>query len=103
MPIYAPGTSWSNMAGSPRCWTGSSPRSAIRWRIWAGCSPDYWRFGAYELEAGGIGTRAALLGGYEAASGQKVDHGAVAYWEVMATVRWAVIALMQAARHFRRP
>jgi len=60
----------------------------------------YWRFGAYELEAGGIGTRAALLGGYEAASGQKVDHGAVAYWEVMATVRWAVIALMQAARHF---
>lgn len=60
----------------------------------------YWRFGAYRLEAGGIGTREAFLGGYEAAAGHAVDRAAVAWWEVMATVRWAVIALMQAARHF---
>ena len=30
-----------------------------------------------------------------------MDRAAVPYWEVMGTVRWAVIALMQAARHFR--
>ena len=60
----------------------------------------YWRFGADRLEAGGIGTREAFLGGYEAAVGRPVDRAAVAWWEVMATVRWAVIALMQAARHF---
>lgn len=60
----------------------------------------YWRFGAYELESGGIGSREALLAGYEAAAGYSVDRAAVPYWEVMGTVRWAVIALQQAARHF---
>ena len=60
----------------------------------------YWRFGAYEREAGGIGSRAALLAGYEAEAGHPIDRSAVPYWEVMGTVRWAVIALMQAARHF---
>ena len=37
----------------------------------------------------------------EAQLGRPVDRAAVPYWEVMATVRWAVIALMQAARHYR--
>lgn len=60
----------------------------------------YWRFGAYEREAGGIGSRAALLSGYEAEAGHAIDRAAIPYWEVMGTVRWAVIALMQAARHF---
>lgn len=58
-----------------------------------------WRFGAYGREAGGIGSREAFLGAYEVASGGAVDRRQVAYWEVMATVRWAVIALMQALRH----
>lgn len=73
----------------------SDPLEDLGWML-----ARYWRFGAYALEAGGIGTRAALLAGYAAASGRPVDRAAVAYWEVMATVRWAVIALMQAARHF---
>lgn len=60
----------------------------------------YWRFGAYEREAGGIGSREALLSGYEAEAGHPVDRAAVPYWEVMGTVRWAVVALQQAARHF---
>ena len=60
----------------------------------------YWRFGAYALEAGGIGSREALLAGYEAEAGHAIDRAAVSYWEVMGTVRWAVIALQQAARHF---
>ena len=37
----------------------------------------YWRFGAYEREAGGIGTREALLAGYEAAAGHAIDRAAV--------------------------
>lgn len=73
----------------------SDPVEDLGWML-----AKYWRFGAYELEAGGIGTREAFLAGYEAASGVSVDRSAVAYWEVMATVRWAVIALMQSARHF---
>ena len=59
----------------------------------------YWRFGADEQEAGGIGSREALLGGYEAEAGRAVDRTTIAYWEVMGTVRWAVIALLQAERH----
>lgn len=58
-----------------------------------------WRFGAWEREAGGIGSRAALYRGYEKESGQSVDAAAVSYWEVMAAVRWAIIALQQAERH----
>jgi aminoglycoside phosphotransferase (APT) family kinase protein len=60
----------------------------------------YWRFGAYRREAGGIGSREALLAGYEAEAGHGIDRAAVPYWEVLGTVRWAVIALMQASRHF---
>ena len=60
----------------------------------------YWRFGAYGREAGGIGSREALLAGYEAESGRPVERPLVPFWEVMATVRWAVIAMQQAERHY---
>jgi aminoglycoside phosphotransferase (APT) family kinase protein len=70
------------------------PMSDIGW-FCAKC----WRFGATEREAGGIAPRAPFYRGYEAASGRRVDPGAVHYWEVAAHVRWAVIALQQAARH----
>lgn len=46
-----------------------------------------------------MGSRDAFYRGYERASGKSIDHDAVAYWEVMAAVRWAVIALQQADRH----
>lgn len=58
-----------------------------------------WRFGAVELEAGGIAKREPFYRGYERVSGRRVDPEAVAYWEVMAHVRWAVIAVQQADRH----
>jgi aminoglycoside phosphotransferase (APT) family kinase protein len=58
-----------------------------------------WRFGAAELEAGGIGTREAFYRGYERASGTRVDPRAVHYWEVAAHVRWGIIAMLQADRH----
>jgi aminoglycoside phosphotransferase (APT) family kinase protein len=58
-----------------------------------------WRFGADTREAGGIGRREDFYRGYERTSGQPLNHAQVRYWEVMAHVRWAVIALAQAQRH----
>ena len=58
-----------------------------------------WRFGRPELEAGGIGSRAAFYRGYAEAGGRAIDPASVAYWEVLAHLRWAVIALEQGARH----
>ena len=58
-----------------------------------------WRFGAVDREAGGIAPREPFTEAYEEASGRTLDASRVAYWEVMAHVRWAVIACQQAARH----
>ena len=58
-----------------------------------------WRFGADAREVGGIGHKADLFAGYEEVTGATPDPDRVAYWEVMALVRWAVIALQQAERH----
>jgi len=57
-----------------------------------------WRSGRDELEAGGVGARADFYAAYEAASGHSPDANAVAYWEVFAHVRYAVIAAQLAAR-----
>jgi aminoglycoside phosphotransferase (APT) family kinase protein len=57
-----------------------------------------WRFGSPH-DVGGIGDRATLYGAYSAASGRRVDPAAVAWWEIAATIRWAVIAIAQAERH----
>ncbi|NIR30938.1 MAG: phosphotransferase family protein [Gammaproteobacteria bacterium] len=58
-----------------------------------------WRFGAYDNEAGGIAPREPFYRAYEQASGRRVDPAAVHFWEVMAHVRWAAIALHQCERH----
>ncbi|OYQ34285.1 aminoglycoside phosphotransferase [Niveispirillum lacus] len=58
-----------------------------------------WRFGQRAREAGGIGNRADFYAGYEQASGRSIDHTAVGWWEVMAHLRWAAIAVQQAMRH----
>jgi aminoglycoside phosphotransferase (APT) family kinase protein len=58
-----------------------------------------WRFGAVDREAGGIGTREAFYAGYESGSGQPVDEARVRYWEAVAPIRWAIIALQQGERH----
>ncbi len=57
-----------------------------------------WRYTHPELEAGGIATRDAFYRGYTGQSGRSVDARAVAYWEVMAHLRWAIIALQQGER-----
>ncbi|HET6520121.1 MAG TPA: phosphotransferase family protein [Geminicoccaceae bacterium] len=58
-----------------------------------------WRFGVRELEAGGIAKREPFYHGYATVSGRPVDPAAVRYWEVLANVRWGVIALLQGRRH----
>ncbi len=72
----------------------SDPMEDIGW-FCAKC----WRFGAYDKEAGGLGEREDFYRAYEQASGRTIRREAIAYWEVMAHVRWAVIACQQAARH----
>ncbi|NGM22123.1 phosphotransferase family protein [Roseomonas stagni] len=58
-----------------------------------------WRFGAHAREAGGIGAREAFYAGYESEAGTRIDRARMPWWELMATIRWAVIAADQAARH----
>jgi aminoglycoside phosphotransferase (APT) family kinase protein len=58
-----------------------------------------WRFGRPDREAGGVGSREAFYRGYREQGGRPIVPEAVAYWEVMAHLRWAVIALEQGARH----
>jgi len=72
----------------------SDPLEDLGW-LCAKC----WRFGANDREAGGIGSREDFYQGYETASAHGIDRNAIYYWEVMAHVRWAVIACQQAARH----
>ncbi len=69
------------------------PMSDLGW-FCAAC----WRYAHPELEAGGIAARAPFYRGYESVAARKVDPAAVAYWEVMAHIRWAVIALQQGER-----
>lgn len=58
-----------------------------------------WRFGANALEAGGIADRAPFYAGYEDESGRAIDPAKIRFYEVMAHIRWAAIALHQCARH----
>jgi aminoglycoside phosphotransferase (APT) family kinase protein len=60
-----------------------------------------WRFGARDKEAGGLGSRAAFYRGYRRVSGREIDPARVAFWEVFAHLRWAVIALQQGDRYLR--
>lgn len=72
----------------------SDPLEDIGW-FCARC----WRFGQFDKEAGGIGSREALYRGYESVTGKQLDRDGVFFWEVYAHVRWAVIALQQGERH----
>jgi aminoglycoside phosphotransferase (APT) family kinase protein len=57
-----------------------------------------WRFARLDREAGGIAERALFYRAYEAESGRRLDPERVRFWEVLANVRWAVIALQQSDR-----
>ena len=72
----------------------SDPLEDIAW-FCARC----WRFGQWQREAGGMGSREAFYRGYERVAGKSINKALIPYWEVMATVRWATIALEQGQRH----
>jgi len=57
-----------------------------------------WRFGS-PLPAGGVATREALVEAYETASGRPVDLDALRWWELLGTLKWGVICVMQAFGH----
>lgn len=58
----------------------------------------FWRFGATHLEAGGLVSRAQFCRSYSLASGRSINPEHFRYYEVMANLRWAVIALQQCQR-----
>ena len=58
-----------------------------------------WRFARLDREAGGIAGRAPFYRGYESESGRSLDPRRVFFWEVLASIRWAVIALQQSDRY----
>jgi aminoglycoside phosphotransferase (APT) family kinase protein len=58
-----------------------------------------WRFGRLDREAGGIAGRAHFYRGYEAESGRHLDPERVRFWEIIANIRWAVIAMQQSDRY----
>lgn len=70
------------------------PREDLGW-FTAKC----WRFAGRKREAGGIARAEDFLRGYQAAGGAAVSAHELRYWQVMAHLRWAVIALQQAERH----
>jgi len=61
------------------------------------CAPA-WRFGGSD-EVGGFGSMEDLLGSYAAAGGEAMDRDRVHWWQVHATVKWAVICSLQASAH----
>jgi aminoglycoside phosphotransferase (APT) family kinase protein len=61
------------------------------------CAPA-WRFGGIP-EVGGFGVLEDLLASYAAAGGETMDRARVHWWQVLATVKWAVICSLQASAH----
>lgn len=57
-----------------------------------------WRFGS-PLPVGGFGPREELFAAYEEAGGAKVDPEVVHWWEVMGTVKWGIMCIIQSRSH----
>ena len=57
-----------------------------------------WRFGS-PLPAGGMGTRDDLLAAYQAAGGATIGPAALRWWEVLGTLKWALICVVQSQAH----
>ncbi len=70
------------------------PREDIGWFA-ARC----WRFARPDLTAGGLGELVDLLDAYANAGGMTLVRDDIRFWEVLAHLRWAVIALQQEHRH----
>jgi aminoglycoside phosphotransferase (APT) family kinase protein len=53
-----------------------------------------WRFGAVENAVGGFGSLDALLDAYGAAGGTPPSRDRVRYWQMLGSLKWAVMCLM---------
>lgn len=58
-----------------------------------------WRFGVDRLRLGGIGEVEPYLERYNALTGRDISPRALAYWEIVGNLKWAIGALTQSRRH----
>lgn len=58
-----------------------------------------WRYGRIDLPVGGMGERQELLAAYGANGGDVPGDDELRWWEIFATLRWAVINMMQIDGH----
>ena len=70
------------------------PHEDIAWFCCKG-----WRFARLDREAGGIADRLPFYRGYKHESRRTIDPERVFFWEVLASVRWAIVALQQSDRY----
>lgn len=57
-----------------------------------------WRFGGAE-PVGGVGSYDQLFDAYAEASGTPVDRDVARWWEVLGTLKWGIMCIMQARSH----
>ena len=58
-----------------------------------------WRFGVASKRVGGFGDLDDLLAAYSRASGHDVDAEVVRWWEVLGTLKWGIMCIVQAFTH----
>ena len=57
-----------------------------------------WRFGSHRPVAG-VGDYRQLFEAYEASGGCAIDADVVRWWEVLGTMKWGIMCIMQANAH----
>jgi aminoglycoside phosphotransferase (APT) family kinase protein len=58
-----------------------------------------WRFGAAHQPVGGFGILADLLAGYKEGGGAPPPVGRIRYWQMLGSLKWAVMCLMMFETH----
>jgi aminoglycoside phosphotransferase (APT) family kinase protein len=69
------------------------PREDLGW-----FSAPCWRFGRMDATGGGVAAMQDVLDGYNAQAGTAITEDELLPWQVLAQLRWAVIALQQTER-----
>ena len=57
-----------------------------------------WRFGS-RLPVAGVGDYETLISAYQEASGVSVDREVVRWWEVLGTLKWGIMCMVQTSSH----
>jgi aminoglycoside phosphotransferase (APT) family kinase protein len=60
-----------------------------------------WRFGS-RLPVAGVGDYETLISAYQEASGVSVDREVVRWWEVLGTLKWGIMCMVQTSSHLLR-